>query len=69
MQLEAVELQEPMEERMDRKSESPQQIGDKAYPLPLGWVWRTLRLLPAIISGESGSDGDHVRRREKPLGL
>ena len=51
MQLEAVELQELAEERIDWKSESPQQIGDKAYSLPLGWVLRTLRLLPAIISG------------------
>ena len=51
MQLEAIELQEPAEERMDWKSESPQQIGDEAYLLSLGWVWRALRLLPAIISG------------------
>ena len=35
MQLEAVELQEPAEERMDWKFESPQQIEDKAYSLPL----------------------------------
>ena len=33
MQLEAIELQEPAEERMDWKSESSQQIGDEAYPL------------------------------------
>ena len=51
MQLEAVKLQEPAEERMDWKSKSPQQVRDKAYPLPLGWVGKTLRLLPAIISG------------------
>ena len=51
MQLEAVELQEPTEERMYWKSESPQQIRDNAYPLPLGWVGKTLRLLPAIVSG------------------
>ena len=50
MLLEAVELQEPAEERMDWKSESPQQIRDKAYPLPLGCIGKTLRLLPAIIS-------------------
>ena len=50
MQLEAVELQEPAEERMDWKSEPPQQIGDEAYPLSLAWVRRALRLLPAIIS-------------------
>ena len=69
MQLEAVELQEPKEEWMDWKSKSPQQIRDKTYPLPLGWVGKTLRLLPAIIGGKSGSDGDHVCGREKPLGL
>ena len=51
MQLEAVELQEPVEERMDWKSEPSQQVGDEAYPLSLGWVWKALRLLPAIISG------------------
>ena len=35
MQLEAIELQEPAEERMDWKSKSPQQVRDKAYSLPL----------------------------------
>ena len=51
MQLEAVELQEPAEERVDSKPESSQQIWDKAYPLPLRWVRKALRLLPAIIGG------------------
>ena len=51
MQLEAVELQEPVEERMDWKSEAPQQVRDKAYPLPPGWVGKTLCLLSAIVSG------------------
>ena len=51
VQLKAVELQEPPEKGMNWKSKSPQQIGDEAYPLPLGWVWRTLHLFPAIISG------------------
>ena len=35
MQLEAVKLQEPAEEQMDWKSESPQYVRDKAYPLPM----------------------------------
>ena len=35
MQLEAIELQEPAEERMDWKSEAPQQERDEAYSLPL----------------------------------
>ena len=69
MQLEAIELQEPAEEHVDWKPESPQQIRDKAYPLPLGWVRKALCLLPAIIGGEPGSDGDHIRWREKSLGL
>ena len=51
MQLEAIELQEPAEERMDWKSKSPQQERDKAYPLPLGRVGKTLRLLPVIVGG------------------
>ena len=51
VQLEAVELQKPAEERMDWKSEPPQQVGDEAHPLSLGWVWRALCLLPTIIGG------------------
>ena len=51
MQLEAVVLQEPVDERMDWKSEAPQQVRDKAYLLPPGEVGKTLRLLPAIVSG------------------
>ena len=35
VQLEAVELQEPAEERMDWKSDAPQQVRDKAHSLPL----------------------------------
>ena len=35
MQLEAIVLQEPVEERMDWKSDIPQEIRDKAYSLPL----------------------------------
>ena len=69
MQLEAIELQEPVKEWMDWKSKSPRQERDKAYPLPLGWVGNTLRLLPAIIGGEPGSDGDHIRWREKSVSL
>ena len=61
MQLEAVELQEPAEEWVDWKPESSQQIWDKAYPLPLRWVRKALRLLPAIIGGEPGLDGNHIR--------
>ena len=51
VQLEAIELQKPVEERMDWKFEPPQQVGDEAHPLSLGCVWKALRLLPAIISG------------------
>ena len=47
MQL-AAELQEPTKERMDWKSESPQQKRDKTYPLPLGWVGKALCLLPPL---------------------
>ena len=42
---------------------------DKAYPLPPGWVGEALRLLPAIVGSEPGSNGDHIRWREKSLGL
>ena len=51
MQLEAIELQEPAEKWVDWKHESPQQIRDKAYPLPLEWVGKALCFLPAIIGG------------------
>ena len=37
MQLEAVELQEPVEEWMDWKSESPQQVRDIPAPPWTGW--------------------------------
>ena len=51
MQLETVELQEPVEERVDWKPKASQQIRDKAYSLPSRWVRKGLRLLPAIIGG------------------
>ena len=54
---------------MDWESEAPQQVRDKGYSLPPGRVGGTLCLLRAIVSGKSGSDGDHICRREKPLGL
>ena len=69
VQLEAVELQEPPEKRMNWKSEPSYQIRDKAYPLPLGGIGEALRLLPAIIGGDPGSNGDHICWREKSLCL
>ena len=69
MQLEAIELQEPAEERMDWKSKSPQQVRDKAYPLSLGGIGKALRLLSTIIGGKPGSNWDHVCWGEEPLGL
>ena len=45
MKLESVELQEPVEEWMYRKSEPPYQIGDEAYPLPFVGIWGSLRLI------------------------
>ena len=51
MQLETIELQEPAEEWVDWKPKPPQQIRDKAYPLPSRWVRKGLRLLLAIIGG------------------
>ena len=69
VQLEAVELQEPPEKWMNWKSESSYQIRDKAYPLSLRGVGKALRLLPAIIGGEPGSNWDHIHWREESLGL
>ena len=69
VQLEAVELQEPPEKRMNWKSEPSYQIRDKAYPLSLGGIGKALRLLSAIIGGEPGSNRDHARRGKKSLGL
>ena len=69
LQLEAVELQEPLEKRMNWKSEPSYQIRDKAYPLSFGGIGDALRLLSTIISGRPGSNQDHVGWGEKPLGL
>ena len=69
VQLEAIELQKTSEKRMDWESEPSYQIRDKAYPLSLGGIGKALRLLSAIIGGESGSDRDHIGLREKSLGL
>ena len=56
MKLESVELQEPAEEWMYRKSEPPYQIGDEAYPLPFVGTWGSLRLLPTLVGGQPSSD-------------
>ena len=69
MQLEAVELQEPPEKRMNWKSEPSYQIRDQAYPLSLGGIRKAPRLLSAIIGGEPGSNRDHVGRGEESLCL
>ena len=43
VQLEAIELQEPSEKRMNWKSEPSYQIKDKAYPLSFGGIGDALR--------------------------
>ena len=67
VQLEAVELQEPPEKRMNWESEPSYQIRDKAYPLSLGGIGKALRA--AIIGGKPGSSRDHARWGKKSLGL
>ena len=69
VQLEAVELQEPPEKRMNWKSEPSYQIRDKAYPLSFGGIGDALRLLSATIGSKPGSNWDHICWGEKPLGL
>ena len=69
MQLEAIELQEPPEKRMYWKSKSSYQIGDKAYPLSFGRIGDALRLLSALIGGESGSNRNMEGWGKKSLGL
>ena len=69
VQLEAIELQEPPEKRMNWKSEPYYQIRDKAYPLSFGGVGDALRLLSALIGGESGSNRNHEGWGKKSLGL
>ena len=64
VQLEAIELQEPPEKRMNWKSEPPYQIGDKAYPPPFVGIRGNLRLLPTFVGGEPGSNRNHKGRRE-----
>ena len=59
MKLESVELQEPAEEWMYRKSEPPYQLGDEAYPLPFVGIWGNLHLLPTFVGGQSGSNRNH----------
>ena len=67
MQLEAVELQEPPEKRMNWKSEPSYQIRDKAYPLSFGGIGDALRFLSTIIGGKLGSNRDHVGWGRNPL--
>ena len=69
VQLEAIELQEPPEKRMNWKSEPSYQIRDKAYPLSFGGAGDALRLLSALIGGESGSNRNHEGWGKKSLGL
>ena len=69
VQLEAIELQEPPEKRMNWKSEPSYQIRDMSHPLSFGGAGDALRLLSALIAGESGSDRDHEGWGNKSLGL
>ena len=66
VQLEAVELQEPPEKRMNWKSESSYQIMDKAYPLSLRGIGKDLHLLSAVVGSEPGSNRDHIRWGRNP---
>ena len=52
MQLEAIVFQKPSKERMDWKSEAPQQIGDETYSSPHGWIGEILRLGFAVEGGQ-----------------
>ena len=49
VKLESIELQEPPEKRMYRKSESPYQVGDEAYPLSFGGIGDALLPLPTLV--------------------
>ena len=69
VQLEAIELQEPPEKRMNWKSEPSYQIRYKAYPLSFGGAGDALRLLSALIGGESGLNRNHEGWGKKSLGL
>ena len=69
VKLESIELQEPPEKRMYRKSEPPYQIGDEAYPLPFVGTWGSLRLLPTFVGGQPGSNRNHEGRGKISLCL
>ena len=69
VKLESIELQEPPEKRMNWKSEPSYQIRYKAYPLSFGGAGDALRLLSALIGGESGSNRNHEGWGKKSLGL
>ena len=69
VQLEAIELQDPPKKRMNWKSEPSYQIRDKAYTLSFGGAGDPLRLLSALIGGESGSNRNHEGWGKISLGL
>ena len=69
VQLEAVELQEPLEKQMNWESKPSYQIRDKVYPFSLGGIGKALRLLSAIIGGKPDLNRDQVRWGKKSLGL
>ena len=69
VQLEAVELQEPPEKRMNWKSEPSYQIRDEAYQLSFGRVGDALRLLSTPEGGQSGSNQNHEGWGKISLGL
>ena len=69
VQLEAVELQEPPEKWMNWKSEPSYQIRDEAYLLSFGRIGDALRLLSALVGGESGSNRNHEGWGKKSLRL
>ena len=48
MQLEAIVLQEPAEERMDWKSEATQQVRDKSYSPPLDGLGKLSACSPPL---------------------
>ena len=54
---------------MNWKSEPSYQIRDKAYALSFGGAGDALRLLSALIGGESGSNRNHEGWGKKSLGL
>ena len=69
VQLEAVILQESMEERVDWKPDASQQVRYEAHPFPPSWIWENFRQNFACGRVQSCSDRDEIHGGKESLCL